>query len=148
VKRFAGSCEIHLPANCCPRVAICTMQLVPSSETDYTPGPKNHKGEIVTPNDELKQLDAELERLQDDHSNATRVLRLTDKCLRRCSAWKWEQHGWIISDGQSCGVRNGNERARRTALMSVLKEHIHEIEFVSGLERLEVVLGPSGAEHI
>jgi hypothetical protein len=30
--------------------------------------------------------------------------------------------------------------------MSVLKEHIHEIEFVSGLERLEVVLGPSGAE--
>jgi hypothetical protein len=32
--------------------------------------------------------------------------------------------------------------------MSVLKEHIHEIEFVSGLERLAVVLGPSGAEPI
>jgi hypothetical protein len=30
--------------------------------------------------------------------------------------------------------------------MSVLKEQIHEIEFVSDLERLEVVLDPSGAE--
>ncbi len=101
----------------------------------------------MTPNDELNHLDAELERLQDDHSN-TRVLRLTDECLRRCSTWKWEQHGWTISDGQSSGIRNGNERARRTALMSVLKEHIHEIEFVSGLERLEIVLEPSGAEPI
>jgi hypothetical protein len=102
----------------------------------------------VTPDEELKHLDAEVERLQDDHSNATRVLRLTDKCLRHCSAWKWEQHGWTISDGQSSAIRNGDERARRTALMSVLKEHIHEIEFASGLERLEVVLRPLGAEHI
>ena len=102
----------------------------------------------MTPNDELKHLDEELERLQDDHSNTARVLRLTDKCLRGCSTWKWEQHGWTISDSQACGIRNGNEQARRTALMSVLKEHIHEIEFVSGLERLEVVLGPPGAEPI
>ncbi len=102
----------------------------------------------MAPNDELKHLDAELERLRDDHSHAARVLRLTDKCLRQCSTWKWKQHGWAISDGQACGIRNGDERARRTALMSVLKEHIHEIEFVSGLERLEVVFGPSGAESI
>ena len=100
----------------------------------------------MTPNEELEHLDAELERLQNEHSNTAGVLRLTDKCLRRCSTWKWEQHGWTISDGQSCGIRNGDEGARRTALLSVLKEHIHEIEFVSGLERLEVVLGPSGAE--
>ncbi len=103
---------------------------------------------IVTPDEELEHLDAELERLQSEHPNTPGVLRLTDQCLRGCSKWKWEQHGWTISDGQSCGIRNGDERARRTALMSVLKEHIHEIEFVSGLERLEVVLGPSGAEHI
>ena len=102
----------------------------------------------MTPNEELEHLDAELQRLQNERSNTAGVLRLTDKCLRRCSKWKWEQHGWTISDGQSCGIMNGNERARRTALMSVLKEHIHEIEFVSGLERLEVVLGPSGAESI
>jgi hypothetical protein len=102
----------------------------------------------VTPDEELKHLDAELERLQDDHSNTARVLRLTDKCLRRCSTWKWEQHDWTISDGQSCDIRNGNEAARRTALMSVLKGRIHEIEFVSGLEKLEVVLGASGADHI
>lgn len=100
----------------------------------------------MAPNDELNRLDAELERMQNDHSKTARVLRLTDKCLRGCSTWKWEQHGWTISDGQSCGIRNGDERARRTALMSVLKEHIQEIEFVSGLERLEVVLGPPVAK--
>ena len=102
----------------------------------------------MSPNDELKHLKAELERLQDDRSKTPRILRLTDKCLRRCSTWKWQQNGWTISDGQSCGIRNGNERERRTSLMSVLKDHIHEVEFVSGLERLEVVLGPSGAEPI
>ena len=100
----------------------------------------------MTPNEELEHLDAELERLRNEHSNTAGVLRLTDKCLRRCSKWKWEQHGWTISAGQSCSIMNGNERARRIALMSVLKGHIHESEFVSGLERLEVVLGPSGSE--
>ena len=99
----------------------------------------------MTPNDELKHLDAELARLQDDHSNTARILRLTDKCLRRCSTWKWKQHGWTISDGQACGIRNGNERARRIGLMAVLKGHIHEVEFVADLERLEVMLGPSGS---
>jgi len=102
----------------------------------------------VAPNDELKHLAAELERLQDDHANASRILRLTDTCLRGCSTWKWEQHGWTISDGQACGIRNGDERARRTALLAVLKEQVHEIEFVAGLERLEIVLGPSRAEPV
>jgi hypothetical protein len=101
----------------------------------------------VTPNEELEHLGAELERLQDEHSNTAGVLRLTDQCLRRCSRWKWEQHGWTVSAGESCGIMNGNERARRIALMSVLKGHIHEIEFVSGLERLEVVRGPSGSDR-
>lgn len=99
----------------------------------------------MTPNEELDHLAAELKRLRDEHSSATGVLRLTDKCLRRISKWKWEQHGWTISDGESCGIRNGEERSRRMALMSVLKEHIHEIEFVSDLERLEVIPGPSGS---
>ena len=101
----------------------------------------------MTPNEELKHLEAELDRLQKEQSNAPWVLRLTDKCLRHCSKWKWEQHGWTINDGQACGIRNGNEQARRTALMSVLKGHIQEIEFVAGLEMLEVVLGPSGSER-
>jgi hypothetical protein len=100
----------------------------------------------MTPDQELEHLDAELERLQNERSNTARVLRLTDKCLRRCSKWKWEQHGWTVSDGQSCGIMNGNERARRTALMAVLNEHINEIEFVSDLERLEVVMGPAESE--
>ena len=146
MKRFAGSCSVHLPASCCPRVVMRATQLVPWSEKNCAPGPENHKGEIVTPNEELEHLDAELERLQNEHSNTAGVLRLTDKCLRRCSRWKWEQHGWTISAGQSCGIMNGDERVRRTALMSVLKGHIHEVEFVSGLERLEVLLGPPGSE--
>ena len=93
----------------------------------------------MTPDEELDYLDAELERLQKEHPNTPGVLRLTDQCLRRCSKWKWEQHGWTISDGQTCGIMNGSERERRTALLSVLKGHIDKIEFVSGLDILEVV---------
>jgi hypothetical protein len=41
---------------------------------------------------------------------------------------------------------NGNDRERRTALLSVLEGHIHKIEFVSGLDTLKVVLDPSTSE--
>jgi len=104
------------------------------------------RGGIVTPDEELEHLDAELERLQSEHPNTPGVLRLTDQCLRRCSKWKWEQHGWTISDGQTCGIMNGDYRERQTALLSVLKGHIHKIEFVSGLDVLEVVPGSSISE--
>ena len=100
----------------------------------------------MTPDEELDHLDAELQRLQNEHANTLGVLRLTDRCLRRCSKWKWEQHGWTISDGQTCGLMNGNERERRTALMEVLKGHIHDIEFVTDLDALKVVPGPSASE--
>ncbi len=103
-------------------------------------------GRIVTPDQELEHLDAELERLQSEHPNMLGVLRLTDKQLRGCSKWKWEQHGWTVSDGQACGIMNGNERERRTALLAVLKGHIHKIEFVSGVDMLEVVPGSSTSE--
>ncbi len=101
---------------------------------------------IVTPDEELEHLDAELERLQSEQPNTPGVLRLTDQCLRGCSKWKWERHGWTISDGQTSGIMNGNERERRTALLSVLKGQIHAIEFVSGSDMLEVVPGPSTSE--
>ena len=100
----------------------------------------------MTPDEELEYLDAELERLQSEHPNTPGVLRLTDQCLRGCSKWKWEQHGWTISDEQTCGIMNGNNRERRTVLLSVLKGHIHKIEFVSDLDMLKVVLGPSTPE--
>jgi hypothetical protein len=103
-------------------------------------------GRIVTPDQELEHLDAELERLQSEHPNTLGVLRLTDQQLRRCSKWKWEQHGWTISDGQACGIMNGNDQDRRTALLSVLKGHISKIEFVSGLNMLKVVPVPSTSE--
>jgi hypothetical protein len=93
----------------------------------------------VTPDEELAHLDAELERLRSDYPSTPGVLRLTDRCLRRCSKRKWEQHGWSVSEGQSCGIMNGDERERRTALSSILKEYVHKIEFVPGLDRLEVV---------
>ena len=100
----------------------------------------------MTPNEELDHLDAELKQLQNEHSNTMGVLRLSEKCLRRSSKWQWEQHGWTLSAGESCGIMNGTEPSRRTALMSVLKAHISAIEFVSGLEKLEIVPGPSGSK--
>ena len=102
--------------------------------------------EIVTPDEQLERLNAELERLEIENPNTTRVLRLSDGCLRRCSKWKWAQRGWTISDGLTCEIMNGNERERRSALLSVLKGHIQKVEFVPGLENLEVVLGPSPSE--
>lgn len=101
------------------------------------------RGGFVTPDEELGHLDAELERLQSEHPNTPGVLRLTDQCLRRCSRWKWEQHGWTVSDEQACGIMNGNVQERRNALLSVLKGHIDNVEFVSGLDVLEVVPDPS-----
>lgn len=102
------------------------------------------RGGIVTPDEELDRLDAELERLQSEHPNAPGILRLTDQCLRGCSKWKWEQHGWTVSDAETCGIMNGNERERRTALLSVLKEHVHAILFIPGLaDGLEILPGPS-----
>lgn len=100
----------------------------------------------MTPNEELDYLKAELERVGNARSDTPRILRLTDSCLRRLSKWKWEQRGWSIDDGQACGIRNGDDQSRRTALMSVLKGHIDEVEFVTGLEVLEVVLSPSDSE--
>lgn len=100
----------------------------------------------MTADEELDHLKAELERLQREHPNKLGILQLTDQSLRGCSKWKWEQHGWIISEGQTCGIMNGNARDRRTALLSVLKDHIHKIEFISGLEMLTVVPGPSTSE--
>jgi len=120
--------------------------MVQEPERTYAPGPQIMGAGIVTPDEELDHLDAELERLQSEHPNTPGVLRLSDQCLRRCSKWKWEQHGWTISDGQTCGIMNGNDRERRTALLSTLKGCIHTIEFVSGLDKLEVVSGPSASE--
>ena len=100
----------------------------------------------MTPDEELEQLDAELERLQSQHPNVPGILRLTDRCLRGCSKWKWEQHGWTVSDEQACGIMNGNDRERRTALLSVLRGHIHRIEFVSDLDMLEVKPDLSASE--
>ena len=97
----------------------------------------------MTPDEQLGHLDAELERLQSEHPNTLGILRLTDNFLRGCSKWKWEQHGWTISDQQTCGIINGNERERRTALLAVLKGSIHKVEFLSGLDMLEVVPDPS-----
>jgi hypothetical protein len=68
------------------------------------------------------------------------ILRLTNSCLRSCSKWKWEQHGWALSDGQACEIMNGTDREQRTALLSLLKKHmIHKVEFVSGADVLEIL---------
>ena len=93
----------------------------------------------MTPDEELEHLDAQLQRLQTEHPRMLGVLRMTDTTLRRCSKWKWEQHGWTITFPQACGIMNGNDRERRTALLSVLNGRVQEIEIVSEPDVLEVV---------
>jgi len=94
----------------------------------------------MTPHEQLERLNAELDRLHSEHPNTHGILRLPDTYLSGCSKWKWEQHGWTISDQQVCGIMNGNDRERRTALLSVLKGHmIERIEFISGGDVLEVL---------
>ena len=96
--------------------------------------------ETVTPDEQLDRLDAELDRLKTEHPGAQGILRLTSNCLRPCSKWKWEQHGWALSDGEACGMMNGDDKERRTALLSILKQHmIHKVEFVPGLDALEIM---------
>ena len=94
----------------------------------------------MTADEQLERLDAELDRFKSAHPNVHGILRLTNSCLRSCSKWKWEQHGWALSDGEVCGIMNGTDKEQRTALLSALKGGmIHKIEFVPGADVLEVV---------
>ncbi len=94
----------------------------------------------MTPDEQLERLDAELNRLRSEHPNVHGILRVTNNCLRSCSKWKWEQHGWALSDGEACEIMNGTDEEQRSALLSVLKGHmIHKVEFVPGVDVLEVV---------
>jgi hypothetical protein len=97
----------------------------------------------MTPDEELDRLDQELDRLQTEYPKARGFLRLSNSGLRSCSKWKWETHGWAVSEGDSCGIMNGDEKARRTALLSVLKARmIDRVEFVSDLDVLNVLPEP------
>jgi hypothetical protein len=97
----------------------------------------------VTPDEQLERLEAELGRLKSEHPDAHGILRLTNHCLRSCSTWKWEQHGWALSDGQACEIMNGTDKEQRAALLSVLKRQmIRKVEFVPGTDVLEVVPDP------
>ena len=94
----------------------------------------------MTPDEQLNNLVAELDWLKREHPNTPGILRLANTSLRSCSKWKWEQHGWSLSDGDACGIMNGNDKDRRAALLSILKGHrIHKIEFVSDVDVLKVV---------
>ena len=94
----------------------------------------------MTPDEQLERLDTELDRFKNQHPDVHGILRLTNNCLRSCSKWKWEQHGWSISDAAVCEIMNGNDKEQGTAILSVLKGHmIHKVEFVPGVDVLEVV---------
>jgi hypothetical protein len=95
---------------------------------------------MVTPDEQLEHLAAELDRLRREHPNVHGILRLAPTSLRPCSKWKWENHGWSLNDGEACAMMNGNDRERRAALLSVLQgQMIHKVEFVPGVDELEVV---------
>ena len=94
----------------------------------------------MTADERLDRLDAALDRFAAKHPNVPGILRLTNHSLRGCSKWKWEQHGWVVTDGESCGIMNGDDKEQRTALLSILKARmIHKVEFVPGADVLEVV---------
>lgn len=97
----------------------------------------------MTPDEQLDRLGTELDRLKSEHPNVRGILRLTSNCLRSCSKWKWEQHGWALSDGEACEIMNGNDKESRIALLSLLKGHmIHKIECLPGVDVLEIVPDP------
>ena len=89
------------------------------------PSVQCQKGNLLTPDEQLDRLGAELNRLKNEHPNRHGVLRLANNCLRSCSKWKWEQHGWCLSDG---GVMWNYEWRRRRAanLASVNSESKHD----------------------
>ena len=95
----------------------------------------------MTPDEQLDTLSTELDSLKREYPNTPGILRLSNTSLRSCSKWKWEQHGWsLISDGDACGIANGNDKDRQAALLSILKGHgIHKIEFVSDVDVMKVV---------
>ena len=94
----------------------------------------------MTPDEQLDRLQAEVARLKSEHPEVPGILRLATNCLRSCSKWKWQQHGWTISEGESCGLMNGDYKQQVTALLSILKgDMIHKVVFVPGADVLEVV---------
>jgi hypothetical protein len=98
----------------------------------------------MTPHEQLDRLNAELQRLHSEHPNTHAILRVSETGLSGCSKWKWEQHGWKVSDEQVCGIMNGNDRQRRAALLSVLEAHmVRKVEFVTDMDVLDVQPDPS-----
>ncbi len=94
----------------------------------------------MTPDEQLQRLAAELDRLKSEHPGAQGTLRLSNTCLRACSKWRWEKHGWAVTDGEACGIMNGDDKEQRMALLSILKRHgIHKVAFAAGTDVLEVV---------
>ena len=78
----------------------------------------------MTPDEELDNLATELDSLKREYPNTPGILRLSNTSLRSCSKWKWEQHGWAPSEGDACGIMNGDDKQQRTALLSILKSHM------------------------
>ena len=94
----------------------------------------------MTPDEQLDRLEEELARLKSEHPNVPGILRLGNNCLRSCPEWKWQQHGWTVSEGDSCGIMNGDDKQQQTALLSILKGNmIHKVVIVPGIDMLEVV---------
>ncbi len=98
----------------------------------------------MTPDEQLTRLDVELDRFKSEHPDVHGILRLANSSLRSCSKWRWEQHGWTITDGESCAIMNGDDKEQRTALLSILKGHgVRAVEFVPGIEAMEIVCSSS-----
>lgn len=94
----------------------------------------------MTPDEEIDLLDAELNRLLDQHPGVNATLRITNTALRACTQTRWESHGWHPTDDELHKIMNGKDADRRTALLSLLRAHyISKVEFVPGVDIIQVI---------
>ena len=95
----------------------------------------------MTPDQEIDRLDAVLGQFHRNHPNTYATLRMTNEGFRACTKRRWEDHNWAVKDEEIAAILNGNLEQRRAAFLSLLlPQYINKIEFVPGVDVIEVVV--------
>ena len=89
--------------------------------------------------EEIELLDEQCKALARSHPQSYGQLQVNNSSFRACTAEKWRQKGWNISDTQVQSLLNGNEAARREVLLMLLSgQMIREVVVVSGVDGISV----------
>lgn len=90
---------------------------------------------------EIERLDQLLRQLHENYPNTFATLRINNMTFRACTADRWDSHNWAVRDEEAGAIMNGNEEQRRKALLSLLlPQYINKIEFVPGVDTIEVIV--------